>query len=100
VIYLIPQILNLLLKIENGIHEKIVSIIKDDDHLFVANLIEAFPVIGISKFSDFIKFMAKHLLVFDIVQINKEIDLIDISFDKIGRCLNRKGCFTHSRKPI
>jgi hypothetical protein len=84
----------------NRSHEKFVSIIKEDDHLFVANLIKAFSVIWISKFGDFIKFMAKHLLVFDIVQINKEIDLIDISFDEIGRCLHRKGCFAHSRKPI
>jgi len=83
---LLSQTFHLILEIPDRLNEELISIIEDDDHLFSTNLVQTVTIIGIAKFSDLIELVSEHVLISYIIKIDKKVDLVYPSFDKIGCC--------------
>lgn len=97
---LLLESLNFFLKLSHRLHEKFICVIENDEHLLISYLIQIATIIWVAKFGDFIKFVSKHVLIPNIVEIDKEVDLVYSSLNEVGCCLNGKGCFADSRVAI
>lgn len=97
---LLSQALYLILEIFDRLNEKFISIVKDYNHLLRTNLVQTATITRITKFSHLVKLISEHVFIPYVVKIDKEIDLVHPTLNKICCCFDGKWCFTHSRVSV
>ena len=65
-------------------HKELIDVIQDHEHRLGLETIHAVLVIRITKHSDLVEFVPKHIAVFDVVEIDEKVYFEDTSLDKVG----------------
>ena len=80
---LLPQTLYLVLKIFDRLNEEFISIVENYYHLLGTNLVQTATIVRIAKFSHLVKLISEHVFIPYVVKIDKEVDLVYSTLDKI-----------------
>lgn len=52
--------------------------------MLASDFVQAAPVVGVAEFGDFVEFVSEHVLVSDVIEINKEVNFVDSSLDEVS----------------
>jgi hypothetical protein len=93
---LLSQALHFVLEVFDGLDEKLIGVIENNQHLFTSNFIQAASIVWITKLCDLVKLVSKHITVSDIVKVYEEIYLIDPTLNKVCCSLYSKRCLSNT----
>ena len=81
---LLSEQIHLIFELFHGADEELIHVIEDDDHGFVSKFVEGRVAGGVAEHGDFVEFVSKHVGVFDVEEIDEEVEFEDSTFDEVG----------------